>query len=202
MLVCRFFRDDEEMLILTHDDDRSRAPVEESRLPITNKYNGGGGDARPTEDDNPRPAQRRDIPAFRETRATVVSSGPGAVTRTSVVSSADSRPFTSGRARGKRRRSDGELEPMSNQRQRSKRRPYRLARLQGGRKRTSGQEVPRLHASPEGCRAGMSGLNPAQSAEDLNPTASITAWEAGWNVTNAIQVRQKTGEKRTFRSKV
>lgn len=42
-------------------------------------------------------------------------------------------------------------------------------------------EEERARMSPE--------LAASTGTTDLNPSATITAWEAGWNVTNAIQVR-------------
>ncbi|XP_068199374.1 vesicular inhibitory amino acid transporter-like [Antennarius striatus] len=179
--TTRFFQEDEEMLILTHSDDLNRTYQEENRCPFATTPN------QLTDPDNSRSApnpgiSRQQIPAFKDTRASIISSGPSTMTVTSVVSTTDWVDST--RGYGKRRRSSTGEEPRTGS---SKRRSYRLARQMGGKmwkerlfkdggQREEGEEtgkIPRFRTS--------------QGPKDLSSTTSITAWEAGWNVTNAIQ---------------
>ncbi|XP_035535036.1 vesicular inhibitory amino acid transporter-like [Morone saxatilis] len=233
--TTRFFQEDEEMLILTHSDELNTTYGEENRLPfdnITNKNNTSCDDTRRnrrTEQDNPsvreRPASNlmgstsnswQKSPAFKETRATVISSGPSTITITSAVSPADPLWLKNTRHNGKRVRpaemqadtmgSDDKENQSFNQNQGSKRRSFRLAgllrgnvqkqRLSKDRKEKNEGEgtaegTSQVCTSFEEERAGMILTNPVQSPNTgttgLNPAATITAWEAGWNVTNAIQ---------------
>lgn len=66
-----------------------------------------------------------------------------------------------------------EEDPGSNQNQRCMKKPYRLA----GELRWNTQNQ-RFTDKKEG----------DELVEGLSPPPSITTWEAGWNVTNAIQV--------------
>ncbi|XP_076612894.1 vesicular inhibitory amino acid transporter-like [Chaetodon auriga] len=235
--TTRFFQEDEEMLILTHSDELNRTYGEDNTSPcddIRNKNNASCEDTRRnrpslTEQDHPctreRPAPNpmgststswQESPAFKETRATVISSGPSSITITSTVSTADSLWFKNTRSYGKRRRpsevqadrmgSNSEKNPSSNQNQGNKRRSYQLARLlraneqkqrllEDGEEKKEGEDTvertSQFCPSLEEERGRMSWTNPAQSPSasttGLNPAATITAWEAGWNVTNAIQ---------------
>ncbi|XP_044026061.1 vesicular inhibitory amino acid transporter-like [Siniperca chuatsi] len=242
--TTRFFQEDEETLILTHSDELNRTYCEDNRLPcdsITNKNNTGSDYTRRNktsfrrsslsliEQDNStmreRPAPnlkgssstlRQESPAFKETRATVISTGPSSITITSAVSTADSLLFKNTRRYGKGRRSsemqadkmgsNSEENPSFNQNQGNKTRSYRLAGLLRGnmqklRLSEDREELKELEKTVEGTsqlcinleeeRARMSFANPVQSPHTgttgLNPTATLTAWEAGWNVTNAIQ---------------
>ncbi|XP_070843850.1 vesicular inhibitory amino acid transporter-like [Chaetodon trifascialis] len=235
--TTRFFQEDEEMLILTHSDELNRTYSEDNRSPfddIRNKNNASCDDTRRnrpclTEQDHPckrdRPAPNlmgststswQESPAFKETRATVISSGPSSITITSAVSTADSLWFTNTRSYGKGRRSsevqadrmgsDSEKNPTSNQNLGNKTRCYRLARLlraneqkqrllEDGEEKKEGEDTvertSQFCPSLEEERGRMSWANPAQGPSagttGLNPASTITAWEAGWNVTNAIQ---------------
>lgn len=211
------------MLILTHSDELNRTYSEDNRSPfdnITNKNN--SDDTRRN-----RPSFRRnslsqteqhipgststllqESPAFKETRATVISTGPTTITITSAVSTADSVWFKNSRRNGKGRRpSEIQADRMGsnseeNQRQGNKRGSNRLFRedVQKLRLSEDGEEIKEGEESVEGTsqfctsleeeRARRSLANPVQSPDTgtkgLSPT--ITAWEAGWNVTNAIQV--------------
>lgn len=229
-LISRFFQEDEEMLILTHSDELNRIYGEDNRSPfntITTRSNTSCDDTRRnrsflTEQDNPsmreRPAPSpmrststswQDSPAFKETRATVISSGPSTITITSAVSTADSLWFKNTRSYGKERRSselgsNSEENPSFNQDQGNKRRSYRLTgdnmqkqRLLEDEGEKRGEEsvegTSQFCTSLEEERTRMTLANPVQNPSTgtagRNPPATITTWEAGWNVTNAIQVR-------------
>lgn len=226
------------MRILTHSDELNRSYGEDNRSPfdnITNKNNASSDDTRRhrpslTEQDHPstreRPAPnlmgssstpRQESPAFKETRATVISSGPSSITITSAVSTGDAFWFKNTTTYGKGERSteidadkmgsSSEENPSFSQSQGNKRKSYRLARLltvneqkqrllEDGEKKKEGEETVEgtslFCTSLEEDRARMSWANPVQSPSTgttgLNLAATITAWEAGWNVTNAIQV--------------
>lgn len=136
--------------------------------------------------------------ALKETRATLIATRPKTITTTLAVSAAD-------------RRKSSELhddisnkeEKQFNQNQGSKRKTYRTAgilkkqRLAGDEEGHKEQEEPEGRTSQFGTSAeeerGRTSLtNPVQSPSisttSLTPSPTITAWEAGWNVTNAIQV--------------
>ncbi|KAM9339223.1 vesicular inhibitory amino acid transporter-like [Symphorus nematophorus] len=220
-------KEDEEMLILTHSDELNRTYSEDNRLPfdnITNQNNTCCDDTRRdrpsvTEQDNPsmreRPALNlmgststswQESPLFKETRATVISSGPSTITITSAVSTADSLWFKSTTSYGKGRRpSEMQADKMGgnseeNQNQENMRRLQSdRANMQKQRLFEDGEEKRELEeavertsqmcTSLEELRASVSLASlvqgPSSSTTGLNPT--ITAWEAGWNVTNAIQ---------------
>ncbi|XP_038583651.1 vesicular inhibitory amino acid transporter-like [Micropterus salmoides] len=235
--TTRFFQQDEEMVILTHSDELNRTYCEDTRLPfdnITNKNKTSGDDTRRdrtsfrrnslslTEQDNPtvreRPAPnltgstttlQQASPAFKETRATVISTGPSAITMTSAVSTADSPWLKNTRSYGKWKTSSkiqADKDLSFNQNQGNKKRSHGLAALlrgnvqkqrlaEDGEEKMEGEEIvegdSQLCTSLEEERTGMSLASPVQcpstATTGLNPTATITAWEAGWNVTNAIQ---------------
>ncbi|XP_070782453.1 vesicular inhibitory amino acid transporter-like [Enoplosus armatus] len=225
--TTRFFQEDEEMLMLTHSDELNRTYCEDNRLPfdnITKRNNSSSDDTRRNrasfrgnsrslaERDNPTLREGPESPAFKDTRATVISTGPSTITITSAVSTEDSLWFKNTRSYGKGRRSsemqadkmgsNSEENPGFNQKQDNKRRSYRLAgNMQKLRPSEDGEEKKDREETVEGTsqfctsleeeRATMSLANPVQSPNTgttgLNPTATITAWEAGWNVTNAIQ---------------
>lgn len=170
-----------------------------------------------TEQDNPimrdGSTSWQDSPVLNETRATVISSGPSTITITSVVSTPDPLWFKNNRGYGKERKSsalgsNSEVKPSCNQNQGNKRRSCQLAGLlednlqnQGifeneGEAKVGGETVEgtsQLGSRLEEARTGMITAHPVQNSNTgttgLNRPATITAWEAGWNVTNAIQVR-------------
>lgn len=234
VLISRFFQEDEEMHILTHSDELNRTYGEENILPFdniadrnsTSSGENRGNSPSETEQDNPsmrdRPApnlmgstgtSRQEGPAFKVTRATVISSGPSTITITSAVSTADSLWFTNTTSFNKGRRSsqlqtdnmgsNSENNPSFIQNQDNKRTSYQLAGLKGdsrsfcedGGEKGKGEDT--VEGTSQLCmnleeRAATSLGNliqsPSTDITDLNPTSTITAWEAGWNVTNAIQV--------------
>ncbi|XP_019117169.2 vesicular inhibitory amino acid transporter [Larimichthys crocea] len=224
--TIRFFQEDEETLILTHSDELNRTYREDNRLPFDNipkKNNTSPDDTRKnrstlTEQDIPgmreRPAPNltgststswQESPAFKDTKATAISSGPSTITITSAVPTADPLWFKNTRSCGKGRsgmRADKEKNASFNQNQGSMRRSkmfrvttqkHRLSK--DGDDNKEGVETvagtSEFFKSLEEERATMSLASPDQihSADTRgpNPTATITAWEAGWNVTNAIQ---------------
>lgn len=226
VLISRLFQEDEEMLILTHSDELNRTYGEDN---VTNQNNRssdytkrnrtlfGRNSLSPTEQDNPSipgctSTLLQESPTFKETRATVISTGPRTITITSAVSAADSVWFKNNKSYGKRRRSSemradkigSNVEKNPSFNQSNKRGSYRLFRGNMQKQRLSedvenkkeGAETVEgtspFCASLEEERARMSLANPVQSPRTgttgLKPTLTITAWEAGWNVTNAIQV--------------
>ncbi|CAK6962783.1 vesicular inhibitory amino acid transporter-like [Scomber scombrus] len=216
------------MLILTQSDELNRTYSEDNRL-----HNTSSDDARRnrpssrensqslSDQDNPTMRERtkdtdlmgstssswQESPTFKETRATIISTGPRTVTMTSPVPTADSLWLKNTRPYGKERSSEiqagnSEDNPNFNQKQNNRRRSYRLVRDLGGaiqkqRLAEDGEEKKDEEGIVEGSsqfftsleeeRVRMSVASPVQSTTGLNPTSTITAWEAGWNITNAIQ---------------
>ncbi|XP_078030263.1 vesicular inhibitory amino acid transporter-like [Epinephelus lanceolatus] len=221
--TTRLFQGDEEMLILTHSDELNRTYGEDIRLPfdnITNTTNTSSDDTRGnrtsfrrhslslTEQVNPSiPASTstllQESPAFKETRATAISTGPRTITITSAVSSVDSLCFKNTRNYGKgRRASETQADKMGsnskeNQNQGHKRGSYRLFRGNMHKQRLSEDGEETMEGTSQFCtslddeRARMSLTNHVQSPDTdttgVSHSPTITAWEAGWNVTNAIQ---------------
>ncbi|KAK9531350.1 hypothetical protein VZT92_010780 [Zoarces viviparus] len=233
--TSRLFQEDEEMLILTHSDELNRTYGEDSTMPfdnIANKNNTSSDDTRRnrtsfrrngqslTEQDNPSVPEStstfpQESPAFKETTATVISTGPGTITITSAVSTVDSLWFKNTNGYGKGRRSsemhadkmgsNSEEKPSFTQSQGNKRGACRMSKGNMQNKRLSedreekqeGEET--VEGTSQFCTSldeerrmrRMSLANPDESpntgSRSANPTLTITAWEAGWNVTNAIQ---------------
>ncbi|GLD49612.1 vesicular inhibitory amino acid transporter-like protein [Lates japonicus] len=231
--TTRFFQEDEEMLVLTHSDELNRTYGEDSRLPfdhITNK-NASSDDTRKkktsfrrnslslTEKDTPTVTERaapnligssstlrHDSPAFKETRATVISTGPRTITVTSTVPTADSLWCKNTTSYGKGKRSSEMQADKMGSKSEVNPRSYRLAGLlkgniqrvrlsEGGEEKKEGRET--VEGTSQFCtcleeeRAQNSAADPFQSPNTdttgLSPSPTITAWEAGWNITNAIQ---------------
>ncbi|KAM8832368.1 vesicular inhibitory amino acid transporter-like isoform 3-T3 [Spinachia spinachia] len=165
----RLFPEDEEMLILTRSDELNRTYGENlankndpDDPPKTSRTSAGG-----TEQDNPSVPESPstflpETTAFKETRASVISTGPRAVTVTSAVSSGDAFWFrnTDGQC-GKGRRSSEEEE--------------------------NGQGEDTVEGTSQVCTSCHEERRMSLRVGGGNPTLSITTWEAGWNVTNAIQ---------------
>ncbi|XP_041661966.1 vesicular inhibitory amino acid transporter-like [Cheilinus undulatus] len=221
--TTRFFQQDEEMLILTHSDELNRTYCEESRIPL-DENNPSSADTRATrsslkrnnlpqtEQDNPhmregsnpnlRGSPQQENQAFKETRASVISTGPRIITVTSAVSSADAISFKNNRSFGKRKRSlETQADEMGSkgviQNHGGKRRPYRHVSPLKLSEDGEGREVGSVEGTSQFCtslqeeRSRRSLANPVQRSSTrtsgVNPAPTITAWEAGWNVTNAIQ---------------
>ncbi|CAB1425961.1 unnamed protein product [Pleuronectes platessa] len=139
--TIRFFEQDEEMLVLTHSDELNRTYGEDSRFPFDHITNKNTSSPSLSEQDTPalreRPAPDLpgssstswpgDGPSFKETRATVISTGPRTITITSTVSSADSLWLRNTSSYGKGERSS-EMEEDTTGRQ------------QGGEAETQGED--------------------------------------------------------------
>lgn len=214
------------MLILTQSDELNRTYDEDNNLPsdgITSINSASCDDTRRkktpskdisaslTEQDNLIMRERLDpclmaststswqeSPTYKETRASIISTGPTTITITSAVPTASSLWLKNTRSHGKERRTSDIPAGKS-----TKRRSYTLARPLGGNIQT--QELPEDKedkeedegivevpaTSLEEERAGMSLTTQDENVTTVSsPTPTITAWEAGWNVTNAIQVRE------------
>ncbi|XP_078146204.1 vesicular inhibitory amino acid transporter-like [Centroberyx gerrardi] len=169
-------------------------------------------------------------PGFKETRATITSTGPrtSAVYTQNSLGSNNSRTYGEGRLRSTENQAAktgsnvtyGEEKPSFNQSQTNKGRSYRLEGQCGGNVQNQrlvglgGSFLEPLHSQgskeggdggekadrqegvegsshystsleEEGARLGLA--DEGIQSPSLNPTPTITAWEAGWNVTNAIQ---------------
>ncbi|XP_030577916.1 vesicular inhibitory amino acid transporter-like [Archocentrus centrarchus] len=224
--TTRFFQeDDEEMLVLTQSDELNRSYCEDNRSSFNNitsninpQFDGIRINSRPLsrenshKDEPAKPGGNEaasssgwESPAFKETRATVISTGTKTITITSAVD-----PFWL-----EKRSSDIQADKMGSksketqgfsQNQGNKKRSVRLVGLPRGKpvkcrfsgeveKIQGGEET--LEGTSQFCtslkkeRASMSLATSVQSPEPCtmgpNPSPTITAWEAGWNVTNAIQ---------------
>lgn len=157
-------------------------------------------------------SSRQENPTFKKTRAFIISTEPRTVTMTStIVPTTDSLWLKNTRPYGKERSSEIQEDTTGskseenlnfNEKQNNRRRSYRLVRdlgvgIQKQRLTENGEEkkdeegiMEEFFTSLEEDRAKMSLASPVQNTAVLNPTSTITAWEASWNVTNAIQVSE------------
>ncbi|TNN40547.1 hypothetical protein EYF80_049268 [Liparis tanakae] len=196
-----FFQQDEEMLILTHSDELNTTYGEDSRLPFANiadRNKTSSDDTGRNRSSLPESTSTlpQESPALKETRATVISTGPRTITITSAVSTADSVWFnnTNGHGEG-RRSSETEADGVGSSREQNQGNKTGSGRTQEQRLSEDGEEDGTSHFctsfDEERRMRRMSLVKPDQSPDagcrSVNPTPSITAWEAGWNVTNAIQ---------------
>lgn len=174
--------------MLTHSDELNRNYSEDAQLPsdLTTTSSDkvtGTGPAMDEQTSVSTGASRWDNLAFKQTRATTDSSGTGTIIITSANATADSHWLNKSRSLGRGRRSSQKKERKSS-------RP-------AGQHGVNMQELKLLETevektgSDEG-RKGIIPLNPIHNSSSItgrpNPAATITAWEAAWNVTNAIQV--------------
>ncbi|KAM4521768.1 vesicular inhibitory amino acid transporter-like [Odontesthes bonariensis] len=227
--ITQFFQEDEEMLVLTHQDELNQTYSEDNRLPITsitsrnNCYSNDNRRNRTSPRENSLVLTHRDDHAFREkpaptmrgstctapikeTRAAVISTGATNITKTSVVSSADSLWVKNTRSYDIEKRSSdmqpgrSEETPGFNQNHGNKKESSRLAGPSIGgaiklRVSEQGQETAagtsKLFTSLQKEQMSTSLVSPVQSPSTSStaqsPSATITTWEAGWNITNAIQ---------------
>ncbi|XP_028253679.1 vesicular inhibitory amino acid transporter-like [Parambassis ranga] len=194
--TSRFFQEDEEMLVLTHSDELNRTYCDDSRRQRE------GSPALPHKHD---PTIKEVSPCFKETRATVISTGSKSLAITSAVSRGDSLWFKNTRRHHKGGSSSEmheesrkiEEDPSFNQVQGSRRDSYRLAGLIIGKEELrcsedidgeiDGEATSQSSSSQEKEAPGFSVATSSQTTTGVNSSPTITAWEAGWNVTNAIQ---------------
>lgn len=218
---CRFFEQDEEMLILTQSDEISRTYNEDQGPPVhaTRKVT-SCGDARktcllsperisPTVREGATPnltvgASWPDSQTFKEAKATVISSGPNTITITSALSPADcsksywlERRCAESEGNGAENSQFSQEKGKKKKRERTKRLAESLqdnmqnkgfSQYEGGGEEDEKEGSSQFCTSLEEERTGTTLANPAQSPSGKPPN-TISAWEAGWNVTNAIQVR-------------
>ncbi|KAM3861025.1 vesicular inhibitory amino acid transporter-like [Diretmus argenteus] len=189
--TARFFQEDEEMLVLTQRDELNRTYSEDNRLPVNNITT----ERRPSCDDT------------REDSLVLIQREEDSLRFN------NSRTYGKGRPRSTEYQADksetySEGKPNFNQSQTSKGRNYKLAG-QGlaelglastsflepwhcrGSKESEEQKVERPSGlEEEGARLGLANggiQSPIAGTAGSTPTPTITTWEAGWNVTNAIQ---------------
>lgn len=187
------------MMILTYSDELNRNYTDDAQLPFDLTTSGndevtGTGSATEEPTSGPTVAPRWDNLLFKETRTTSKSTGTGTITITTAVATADSHWFNKSRSVGRGRRSSPKKARKSSQ--------------PAGQLGANMQELKLLEAEVENTgrdeeRKGIIPLNPIHSSSSIterpNPAATITAWEAAWNVTNAIQVRKQTLTHQTFK---
>lgn len=194
MYFRRFFQENEEIAILTHSDELNRNYSDDARLPVdltstSSDEVPGTGPATDEQTSGSTGASRWDNRAFKQTTATIDSSGTRSLIVTSAVTTADSRRFHESWSLGRGRRS-----PPKKGRESS--RPTR--QLGVNMQELLEAEVEKTGRDEE--RKRMIPLNPIYDSSSIterpNPAATITAWEAAWNVTNAIQVPNITTQKK------
>lgn len=171
-------------MILTRSDELNRNCSDEARLPFdlpstSSDVIPGTEPALDEQTPGSTGASLWDKPAFKETTATIVPSGSGTIAVTSAVAPADAHRFDNCRRGGRRS-------------------PERKARESCRAARQLGANMQKLweaeveKTGDDNRRKGMIPRNPVQNCSDgterPNPVATITAWEAAWNITNAIQV--------------
>ncbi|XP_076023360.1 vesicular inhibitory amino acid transporter-like [Genypterus blacodes] len=213
--TTRFFQDGEEMVVLTQSDELNQTYTGDYRSPLNNVTNTSPSledtrKARPSSgessldlnehDNRPEPnlteptcTTWQDRPGLKDTRATVILAGPRTITITSAVSTPDSlwvktrRDYARGRSGSIEMQADktfSEENLRFNQKiqERYKKKPYRLA----GELRWNIQNR-RCADKEEGDELVEGSPQISTSGGGLSPPPTITTWEAGWNVTNAIQ---------------
>ncbi|XP_072218555.1 vesicular inhibitory amino acid transporter-like [Leuresthes tenuis] len=223
--TTQFFQEDEEMLVLTHKDELNQTYSEDDRLPINsitsrnNCYSNDNRRNRTSPRENSLVLTHKDDHALREKPAPTMRgstcsapiketrvAGAKNVTKTSVVSSADSLwvKNTGSHDIGKRcsdmQPGKSEETPGFNQNHGNKRESSRLAGSSrvGAVKMTvseQGQETvavttklfTSLQKEQVSTRLASPVQSPSTSSTDQSPSPTITTWEAGWNITNAIQ---------------
>lgn len=146
----------------------------------------------------------QDSQTFKETKATVISSRPSTITITSALSPADcsksywlERRCAASDGNGAENSQFSQEQGRKNERKRTKRLAGSLqdnmqnkgfSEYEGEGKEDEEEGSSKFCTSFEEKRTGATLANPAQSTSGKPPN-TISAWEAGWNVTNAIQVR-------------
>lgn len=187
------------MMILTQSDELSRKYSDDARPPFDLTSSSSDevtrtGPAMEEQTSGSTEAPTWDDLAFKETRTSIHSSGTRTIAITSAVATADSRWFNKSRSVGRERKSSPQNARKSAQ--------------PAGQLGANMQELKLLEAEVEKTgrdegRKGIIPLNPIHNSSSIterpNPAATITAWEAAWNVTNAIQVQKQTITDQTFK---
>lgn len=185
------------MLILTHQDQLDRTYEEDNRATSRNT---SCDDTQRSRRAQGKPASRptgstgSSLAASKETRATLVATGPRTITTTSDVAPADSLRLKGSKSSDTQGESNAEENQNQNQNQGGMRKPRRPLRKQG--RPEAGERTSQRCTGVDGEGPRMNSVTPVQSPSVSTTTTSptITAWEAGWNVTNAIQVHTHTQE--------
>ncbi|KAK2856043.1 hypothetical protein Q5P01_004778 [Channa striata] len=205
--TARFVQDDEEMLILTHSDELSRTYDEDNRSTsehVTNRStscdhsrrNDGDLTVREKPPQNQMGSTKapwQDSSSFKETRASLITTGPKTITTTLAVSPSDAYWFRNSGTYDRGGKSlDVEADSAGSNSQENPRAVghigmQRLSEDIGKKEAGEGPEdrTSQVCGTTDEDRASVSLANPAQDPQTRFST--ITAWEAGWNVTNAIQ---------------
>lgn len=202
------------MLVLTHNDTLNQTYSEDDRLPlkgVASKNNPNFDDTRelPTSSENSllaqqdeptarkKPASRNEntdrttmeeTSAFKETRADLVSAGTKNITVTSAVSTVEGVSFQHAKHQVKMRANGCGKNPSLEQNrgklnESSGSARGRLSEDLEEENKENPKSASNLFTILQKDKAHMSLAAPVQT-----PRPTITAWEAGWNVTNAIQV--------------
>lgn len=168
LLISRFFQEDQEMHILTQSDELNRTFNEDSTrsVDINQKNNIRVKETSLSAEVNasspaPDSLGSTQRPSLKATRTTLSSSGPTTTAVPAAVSAA--------------RRAKKKASEMA------------AAKRRSCRQNVQELEFPVNEKQEEGVMT-----EPDASGEDpsSSPAPTITSWEAGWNVTNAIQVRE------------
>lgn len=201
------------MLVLTHKDSLSPTFSEEDRSSfkdMKSKDNPFFDDTRKGQTSSggnlkdpavrKKPASRikasdrsmnEESPAFKETRAALVSAGTKTITVTSAVSTAEAAALKNTKPPAEARASSGHLNQNQGKRESCGLTRGRLSedtKEQDKDLRSTSSLVTALQQEQAPCCFAGPVHGPGSSATVLAPRPVITAWEAGWNVTNAIQV--------------
>lgn len=175
-------------MILTHSDELSRNYSDDAPLPFDFTTSSsdevtGNGPAMDKQTSGSTGASRWDNLAFKETRATIESSGTRTITITSANATAESHWFNKSRSLGRGKRN-------SQKRERKSSRPARQLGANMEEQKVLEAEVQKT--GRDEWRKRIIPLNPIHNLSSITeqpiPAATITAWDAAWNVTNAIQV--------------
>ncbi|XP_028998071.1 vesicular inhibitory amino acid transporter-like [Betta splendens] len=198
--MARWMKEDEEMLVLTHQDQLNRTYEEDC---VTHKGRSGDEGSGASSGDSrslrtvPGPTGPS-APARQETRTTLVATGPRTITTTSTIPPADSfkryeKESKSPEMQGEQPDSCTEENQNQNQNQsqnqRKPRGPRREDEDEEPGERTSRRRAAAADDDDDDDDEDDSSAHPVQSPSISTASRchSITAWEAGWNVTNAIQ---------------
>ncbi|KAG7508376.1 hypothetical protein JOB18_011174 [Solea senegalensis] len=202
--TTRLIHQDEEMVVLTHSDELDRTYGEDSgpTFDRTTNRSPSSHSSSLSEPDTSAPNRtgssstlwRNSPPTFKETRATVISTGPRSITITSAVSTTEeSLWFKNTTSYGKGQR-PSEIQPERTGGRREENLSFTQKKNENMSNSMEVQEKGDGQDTAERSSQFMVLLEDqrerrSDSADTtgLNASPTITAWEAGWNVTNAIQ---------------